>query len=554
MAVKTLSNIFRYIGDTADSKPTQTAPGSTYFDRQTGILYITYDGTNWVVKDARQYDDTDKLAVSLYGKGTAAGDTVIGVEQTDRLKVTVTNPDGTNVGGTGGTASTDRADFTAGTSSGTPIEAVAETSMLRSAETANDLVIVKADLFRQPYHRTAFQDVVKKSIDDILDVIGVENVKLFLPMWEQSGTTMRDLLRRSTTFTVSGATLAQTGPMGFCPSFDGVNDYVQQDPITENTAGTADYNLTTTTGKAGTRTIALATNPAFIRLRLKRTGTLNTATVRIQLMTNVGDVPTANVTNGQSAALACSSIGTSYEERGFTFATPPGLSKASKYWITLEYADSTGVDASNYISWAYETGANTYGERRATFDGASWTGTPSENHRFSLYEDNLQLGNNDCSLIVLSDWTGSSVAGQDYVRSQGMTATSLVLRQDGGNGYTAATTTEAPSTDLSSIAYRYVGGAVSHIITFSYTNATAKHKLYRNGALVTSTNGTATTALVAQAQPFVIGSAINSAGALSGYFPGRLGPIILTKSELSAANIGKISHYLLPLRKLMEAI
>lgn len=40
----------RYIGDTADTKP--SAPiGSTYLDRQTGILYICYDGTNWAIKD-----------------------------------------------------------------------------------------------------------------------------------------------------------------------------------------------------------------------------------------------------------------------------------------------------------------------------------------------------------------------------------------------------------------------------------------------------------------------------------------------------------------------
>lgn len=55
MAVKELDHkIRRYIGDTTDTKPTAAShnatPGSTYYDRQTGIMYITYDGTNWVEK------------------------------------------------------------------------------------------------------------------------------------------------------------------------------------------------------------------------------------------------------------------------------------------------------------------------------------------------------------------------------------------------------------------------------------------------------------------------------------------------------------------------
>ena len=45
----------RYVWDTADTKPTATthgcSVGDTGYDRQTGIMYITYDGTNWVEKD-----------------------------------------------------------------------------------------------------------------------------------------------------------------------------------------------------------------------------------------------------------------------------------------------------------------------------------------------------------------------------------------------------------------------------------------------------------------------------------------------------------------------
>ena len=50
MTVKQLpTKIHKYIGDTGDDKPTNVPVGSTYFNRETGIMYITYDGTNWSV-------------------------------------------------------------------------------------------------------------------------------------------------------------------------------------------------------------------------------------------------------------------------------------------------------------------------------------------------------------------------------------------------------------------------------------------------------------------------------------------------------------------------
>lgn len=96
MTVVLESTIKRYIGDTIDAKPTSVPVGSTYYDRQTQILYITYDGTNWVVKDARQYDDTDKLAVSLYGKSSAAGDKPVLLDSNGRVQIVT----GTRVSGT----------------------------------------------------------------------------------------------------------------------------------------------------------------------------------------------------------------------------------------------------------------------------------------------------------------------------------------------------------------------------------------------------------------------------------------------------------------------
>jgi len=53
MAVKFIASISRWIGLSSDTKPvaaSATVPvGSTFLEYDTGVTYITYDGTNWVV-------------------------------------------------------------------------------------------------------------------------------------------------------------------------------------------------------------------------------------------------------------------------------------------------------------------------------------------------------------------------------------------------------------------------------------------------------------------------------------------------------------------------
>ncbi len=64
MTVVKETSISRYVGDTADTKPTSVPVGSTYLDRQTDALFICYDGTNWT--------QIDKL-VRVQSSGIASG-------------------------------------------------------------------------------------------------------------------------------------------------------------------------------------------------------------------------------------------------------------------------------------------------------------------------------------------------------------------------------------------------------------------------------------------------------------------------------------------------
>lgn len=53
MAVALIATIQRFFGTSSDTKPTSVPAGSTFWEHNTNILYVTYDGTNWVPRDIK---------------------------------------------------------------------------------------------------------------------------------------------------------------------------------------------------------------------------------------------------------------------------------------------------------------------------------------------------------------------------------------------------------------------------------------------------------------------------------------------------------------------
>ena len=53
MANKLITTIQRWIGLSTDTKPTGVACGCTFWEYDTNAEYVTYDGTNWMVKDIK---------------------------------------------------------------------------------------------------------------------------------------------------------------------------------------------------------------------------------------------------------------------------------------------------------------------------------------------------------------------------------------------------------------------------------------------------------------------------------------------------------------------
>ncbi len=91
MAVKRLVTPERFIGISTDTKPTDGAtsvrPGATFLEYDTGLLYITYDGTNWVVKPELTAGTLKSVSVTknIVTGGAYSADDVISEQTTNGL-------------------------------------------------------------------------------------------------------------------------------------------------------------------------------------------------------------------------------------------------------------------------------------------------------------------------------------------------------------------------------------------------------------------------------------------------------------------------------------
>lgn len=56
MSVIYITTVKRFIGLSSDTKPTtEIPPGSTFYEYDTGVMYVCYDGTNWAPKSSTSF-------------------------------------------------------------------------------------------------------------------------------------------------------------------------------------------------------------------------------------------------------------------------------------------------------------------------------------------------------------------------------------------------------------------------------------------------------------------------------------------------------------------
>lgn len=390
----------------------------------------------------------------------------------------------------------------------------------------------------------AEKEITRRAIDSIIDTIGAENIKLFLPMWETSGAIAYDLLNRDLQFDISGATLDQAGPFGRAMSFDGTNDYLIQKAVTENTTSTATQELQASTAVAVQKMVVVATTPGFVRLRLIKKGSPD-GNVKVEIRATKDGTA---ISNGTSATLACSAVGVTAESRGFTFTTAPNLQKDTAYYIALVYDNNTNADADNNIGWLYDA-AGGYGQGRNYYDGSTWTDTAGEDYRFGLWGSHLQVTGDQTLFVVAKDV--GAVASTLLVSFRGQTAAALTFYKSSTGRYATEITDDSAR---AAYAYSYPSQFRVWAVKFDKAATASAIGIYANGASVGTTTGGNDQARILQAQPLTIGAQVTANGALSSYWNGLIGPVIYCSTALTDANIAKVSHYLLAMRKLREVL
>jgi hypothetical protein len=396
------------------------------------------------------------------------------------------------------------------------------------------------------------RDIVARAIDDIIDTIGLENIACFLPMWENSGSELCDLIDPSLKFRVNGATPGVIGPFGSAWAFDGVNDYIEEAPAIETAVGTEEAALDSSTKMLAQR--IKFRNPkrpiAFVRLRLKRVGS-PVADLSVELREDSGGVPAATAVATSEQVMPAGSVATSLFDTGFAFNPAFSPRSDKTYWIVLKATNVTTLDDSNYVSWSYDS-AGAYGEPRAVFNGAEWTARSGQSHAFKIYYEHLQVTEGTWIVafkpLFVSPPLFSNVFSQTHTTS-GLVARIFDVQLSNVNGLWRFRDRSASS--ITEIVFNREINLDRFVVagyTFSAQASSNKLLVYWNGRVVAAASGTAGEASRAPTAPLTIG-AIQTSSYLGAYFLGHIGGLIVARTPLTQQQIANVTRHVLALRR-----
>jgi len=391
------------------------------------------------------------------------------------------------------------------------------------------------------------RDIVARAIDDIINTIGLENIACFLPMWETSGSELRDLIHPSLKFRVNGATPGVIGPFGSAWAFDGVDDYIEEAPAVETARGTAEAAL-----DAGNKMLAqrlkvgqLLRPVAIVRLSLRRVGSPS-GTFAVELREDSGGVPGSTVV-ATSAAWSPSVISTTTTFIGFSFSPPVALDRNKQYWVVLKWQSATTVDAANHVKWTYDsTGA--YGEPRAAYDGTAWAATTGQSHGVMVYYDHFALTEGSYILAVKP-----LVASPNLRRFM----SHAIYNHPGNVGarlFEAYSSTPAAWRFSESVigslnVYRETNFDRYVVLALTISQAASTDKVvgYWNGEKVGAVSGTAGQASTPPVMPLTLGA--SQVFVTSAYAVGHIGGLIVARTPLTQQQIANVTRHFLALRR-----
>lgn len=101
-----------------------------------------------------------------------------------------------------------------------------------------------------------------------------------------------------------------------------------------------------------------------------------------------------------------------------------GLSGYKAKWLVLEYADETGIDATNHVLWRY--GANA-GGKMAYHNGSDWVVTDDYSFEYMLYPEDIQLPE-DFTICTLFKNSKLNNGDQSIIRLQGQSYNAVTVQ------------------------------------------------------------------------------------------------------------------------------
>jgi len=420
----------------------------------------------------------------------------------------------------------------------------------------------------------AMKDIAMRAYENIIDILGLENICMFLPLWENTGTVYKDLIRpRDIQFNIIGATLAQEGILHPVPSFDGVNDYLVEKPVI-----TSMNNNSVLTMDSGAKMFAQkfmpmpnSFVPSFVRLFLGKVesvaGNLDSATIQLEIRADSSGVPESSVL-ASSPVINVSALFTTACWWGLYLTSSVAVDRGVPYWFVLKYVGSTGVDASNYVTVGLDT-SGSYGYSYATYDGATWTVTTGQNISFEIYNDAMNFFNAATSgySVIFPFYKSELNPGAQVLLALGRhgltgsgdmpAAVKLEIGGSFNDARMALSWDDYYSIKTVQAYYAGVGGGWNvWAMVNDFAASTGKIKIYWNGSVMKSIDGTEGLKPSREIFPSTVATVahLNGNPASDLYANMKGGPIIATNNVVTQAQLAKVINQLLALRRLREAV
>ena len=419
-----------------------------------------------------------------------------------------------------------------------------------------------ADGLAKAVRTDAAGNVTVRPTDKLLKLFSKYNTSMLLDFSsDEPFTNMVDDRQKFTGSVSNTPTIVNVGPLGKSLDVPEMG-YIRQNPLYECDKGTS---VTTYFPKVATFLGKVTDYMGFARAYISKVGNVDSCKVTFRLYTDNAGVPGVPWETTHFHFPLFESDTTPYMNGtdwvgdgfyGFPFVKPC-IAAEENVWLVMEYVDSTGIDASNYFGWHYETTSTyTKGGKRATFDGTTWTVTSGQNHRFSIHEPVFPDG--DFTIISLLK---QESAGAGYVLDipgilNGINTRSIVLGFY-GEGYPFSETFDGV---VDSFYARENNDSTTRLnewvvlaLTFSKEKSRDKARLYVNGkparqkyAVAYANNigtwGAGGSPILRVNQPLTIGNRVSKrGGSTSNKFIGNIGMFAILDEELSADDVREIS-------------